>query len=162
MSKQGERKDGGLKDKGKAEEVRKGRVIPEAALRGSACRQPVSLPQTPISEPNGLRARGHPRTEYIQVQGRATGHPRTEYIQVQGFLWQSGMHEVMEIHPGFPAALIKRNKDDEQSKKGIGKKDGSKHQDASLNISILKKGSQEQAIWSPLENIILNSRNDTS
>ena len=147
MSKQGERKDGGLRDKGKAEEVRKGRVIPEAALRGSACRQPVSLPQTPISEPNGLRARGHPRTEYIQVQG---------------FLWHSGMREVMEIHPGFPAALIKRNKDDEQSKKGIGKKDGSKHQDASLNISILKKGSQEQAIWSPLENIILNSRNDTS
>ena len=147
MSKQGERKDGGLRDKGKAEEVRKGRVIPEAALRGSACRQPVSLPQTPISEPNGLRARGHPRTEYIKVQG---------------LLWQSGMREVMEIHPGFPAALIKRNKDDEQSKKGIGKKDGSKHQDASLNISILKKGSQEQAIWSPLENIILNSRNDTS
>ena len=57
MSKQGERKDGGMRDKGKAEEVRKARVIPEAALRGSACRQPVSLPQTPISEPNGLRAR---------------------------------------------------------------------------------------------------------
>ena len=147
MSKQGERKDGGLRDKGKAEEVRKARVIPEAALRGSACCQPVSLPQIPISEPTGLKARGQPRTEYIQVQG---------------FLWQSGMHEVMEIHPGFPAALIKRNKDDEQSKKGIGKKDGSKHQDASLNTSILKKGSQEQAIWSPLENIILNSRNDTS
>lgn len=64
MSKQGERKDGGMRDKGKAEEVRKARVIPEAALRGSACRQPVSLPQTPISEPTGLRARGHPRPEW--------------------------------------------------------------------------------------------------
>lgn len=89
MSKHGERRDGGIRDKGKAEEVRKGRVIPKATLRGSACPQPVSLPQTLISEPTGLRTRGHPRTQYIQVLS---------------FLQQSGMHEVTEIHPGFPAA----------------------------------------------------------
>ena len=58
------------------------------------------------------------------------------------------MHEVTEIQPGFPAALFKKNKDNEHNNKGKGKKDGSnsyisKHQDASLNTSILKNSSKE-------------------